>query len=77
MSISWTYDHAADLGGSRLGGRIKFPLVELQAYVERQRITEPEPVPVPITRPVTRQVAPYGAGRLNPLDGQPYGSVNR
>lgn len=73
VSRSWTYDHAAELGGSRLHGLFRFPFDELRAYVERRKIAAPppaveQPEPTPIRKAARRE-------GINRLTGKPFGAL--
>jgi excisionase family DNA binding protein len=73
-SRSFVQDHRAELGARKLGGLLRFPRAEVEAFIARGRHAEapaaaaPEPEPTPIrARPVLSHSTP-----LNPLDGEPW-----
>jgi excisionase family DNA binding protein len=73
-SRSFLTDHRAELGARKLGGLLRFPRAEVEAFIARGRHAEapaaaaPEPEPTPIrARPVLSHSTP-----LNPLDGEPW-----
>jgi hypothetical protein len=73
-SRSFLTDHGREMGAVKLGGLLRFPRAEVEAFIARGRHAEapaaaaPEPEPTPIrTRPVLSHSTP-----LNPLDGEPW-----
>lgn len=60
----FVYRHSAELGGIKVGSYLRFRESRIDAYVARQRVTEPvEPAPTPISAarpPLTLKVGPVG-----------------
>lgn len=73
---TFVYEHQAELGGVKIGARLKFRPSALAAYVERQRIGPVAP-PVEPARPPSRIVAMKPAGSLNPITKLPWGATAR
>lgn len=63
VSRGWVYEHAAEIGCTRVGG-VRFEPDAVFAYIQRQRVPCPEPAPA------------SSAGR-DPRSGRPSGPTTR
>jgi len=69
-SRSYLTEHADEIGVVRRGGRIYFRLEDLEAW-DRRHYVAPT---VAATEPTSiRASRPNVSGRMNPLDGKPFG----
>ena len=66
-------EHAAELGGRKVGRLLKFATADLAAYLERQRVQGSDPDPREQRAPTPlRAVRPRGRGDLNPVTRRPW-----
>jgi hypothetical protein len=64
--------HAAELGGRKVGALLKFRREDIDAYLDRQQITELVAAdPAPPTRISAART--YGRGPINPATKRPWG----
>lgn len=60
--------HAAEIGGRKVGTRLKFAEADIAAYLESRRVVEKaEQQPAP---PPARRLSVVGRGDTNPVTGQ-------
>lgn len=72
---SFMTEHAAELGGRKVGSLLKFRRADLDAYLEQRRVKDATQVAQPVPTPIRR--TGRSVVRISPLNGQPYRSSVR
>lgn len=65
---TFVFEHADDLGAIRAPGELLFDQASLDAWLERQRVTPPEPARK--LTPLRQAASRFGRGPINPVTGQ-------
>lgn len=71
-SRTFLTEHAAELGGRKVGTRLKFLPADIAAYLDRRRVqdrAQPQSKPAPVQ---ARRLSVVGQGAINPRTGRPW-----